>query len=152
MLNDFGYVLDADELDQGMILACQTRLKTDITVEVTLEDEGQTLAIAKSVDGTIDNVTPLTHDIVEIRITLAKALPAFLAGQYVELSIDGITDPRSYSYARAPSLEDANTISIYVRRVPEGLMSNLLHDGKRLGNNVTVSGPHGSFHLRNSPA
>lgn len=149
-LNDFGYVLDADELDQGMILACQSRLRTDISVEVSLDDGATTLAQPKSVSGVISSVTSLTHDIVEVRITLQRALPDYLAGQYAELSIAGIEDARSYSYARAPAVEDPRTVSFFVRRVPEGAMSNLLHDGNRIDSEVQLSGPHGSFYLRDS--
>jgi len=149
-LVDFGYVLDSDELDEGMILACQTRLKTDITVEVSLDEDNQSLAKPETVEGSISSVESLTHDIVEVRITLKQELPSFVAGQYAEITMDGIEDARSYSFARAPSLEDTNTLSFYVRRVPEGLMSNLLHDGKRLGSQVSVSGPHGTFYLRDS--
>ncbi len=36
-LNDFSYVLDGEQLKSGMILACQSRLKTDIVVEVDFE-------------------------------------------------------------------------------------------------------------------
>lgn len=152
-LNDFGYVLDAEELDQGMILACQTRLRTDITVEVNLDDgAAPALAQPQDVQGTINTVTELTHDIVEIRISLDQALPDFIAGQYAELAISGIDDARSYSFARAPSLEDPNTVSFFVRHIPNGLMSTLLHDGNRLQSRVTVSGPYGSFYLRDSTA
>ncbi|MBX2835402.1 MAG: 2Fe-2S iron-sulfur cluster binding domain-containing protein, partial [Gammaproteobacteria bacterium] len=52
-LNDFGYVLDADELDQGMILACQTRLRTDISVEVTLENQTASFVPAQESAGVI---------------------------------------------------------------------------------------------------
>lgn len=151
-LSDFGYVLDADEMDQGTILACQTRLKTDITVEVSLDEESSILAQPQRIEGAISSVSSLTHDIVEIRISLAGKLPDYLAGQYAELSIDGIAEARSYSFARAPSLEESGTVSFFVRQVPDGLMSSLLHDGERLGSNVTVTGPYGSFYLRDSNA
>jgi len=140
------------ELDQGMILACQTRLRTNISVEVTLDDEGTTLAHAESSNGVICDVKSLTHDIVEVRIKLAQSLPDYVAGQYVELKIDGIEDARSYSYARSPFHENPDTVSFFVRRVPDGLMSNLLHDGNRLGSEVSLSGPHGTFYLRESAA
>lgn len=151
-LNDFGYVLDADELDQGMILACQTRLRTNISVEVSLDEQVSSLAKAQNTQGVINSVSTLTHDIVEVRIKLEQPLPQFVAGQYAELTMDGIEDARSYSYARSPALEDADTVSFFVRRVSDGLMSNLLHDGDRLGNKVNVSGPHGTFYLRDSTA
>lgn len=36
-LNDFAYVLDKEMLDKGMILACQSRLKSDVVVEVDFD-------------------------------------------------------------------------------------------------------------------
>ncbi len=36
-LNDFSYVLDGEQLKSGMVLACQSRLKSDIVVEVDFE-------------------------------------------------------------------------------------------------------------------
>ena len=38
-LNDFSYVLDGDQLKSGMVLACQSRLKTDIVVEVDFDQK-----------------------------------------------------------------------------------------------------------------
>ena len=38
-LNDFSYVLTGEELDDGYILACQTMLRSDIEVEVLLEEQ-----------------------------------------------------------------------------------------------------------------
>lgn len=36
-LNDFAYVLDADMLKKGYILACQSQLKSDLVVEVDFD-------------------------------------------------------------------------------------------------------------------
>lgn len=36
-LNDFSYVLDGEQLKDGMILACQSRLKSDVTVSVDFD-------------------------------------------------------------------------------------------------------------------
>ena len=71
-LNDFSYVLDADELDAGTILACQTRARSDLAVEVILDQNAATLAQAQNVGGTIKSSTPLTHDIFELTIELQK--------------------------------------------------------------------------------
>ena len=38
-LNDFSYVLDGEQLKSNMILACQSRLKTDIVVEVDFDQK-----------------------------------------------------------------------------------------------------------------
>ncbi|MBS0311471.1 MAG: 2Fe-2S iron-sulfur cluster binding domain-containing protein, partial [Proteobacteria bacterium] len=36
-LNDFSYVLTGEEMDAGMILACQTSLRSDVEIEVALD-------------------------------------------------------------------------------------------------------------------
>ncbi|MDG0996117.1 MAG: 2Fe-2S iron-sulfur cluster binding domain-containing protein [Gammaproteobacteria bacterium] len=36
-LNDFAYVLDGAQLKSGMVLACQTRLQSDVEIEVDFE-------------------------------------------------------------------------------------------------------------------
>ena len=38
-LNDFSYVLDGEQLKSGMVLACQSRLKTDVVVEVDFDQK-----------------------------------------------------------------------------------------------------------------
>lgn len=38
-LSDFAYVLTGEHLKEGMILACQSELKTDIVVEVDLDQK-----------------------------------------------------------------------------------------------------------------
>lgn len=38
-LNDFSYVLDGEQLKNGMVLACQSRLTSDIEVEVNFDQE-----------------------------------------------------------------------------------------------------------------
>ena len=147
-LNDFSYVLDEDELDQGMILACQTRLRSDIEVDITLDESALSLAIPETAAGVISHTKPLTHDILEVRIELDNALPAYVAGQYAEVTVAGIDQPRSYSYACAPSREEPNQLTFFVRHIPGGAMSGWLHSENRVGQKVSVSGPHGTFYLR----
>ena len=149
-LNDFSYVLDGEELDQGMILACQTRALSDLQIAVSLDDSLGELAKAQSVAGTITESIQLTHDILQITISLEDALPRYLAGQYAEITAAGISAPRSYSFACAPSRQSQKEITFYIRHVPNGEMTTWLHAQSRTGNAVTVSGPHGSFFLRDA--
>lgn len=151
-LNDFSYVLDEREMDAGMILACQTCLRSDVEIEVRMED-GPALSPAKSVPGVIVLSRPLTHDILEIRVRLEEAMPPYLAGQYAELSVPGVIDkPRSYSFATAPQGEVIDHVSFFIRHVSGGQMSTWLHESNREGTGVTVNGPYGSFWLRESEA
>jgi toluene methyl-monooxygenase electron transfer component len=149
-LADFAYVLDDAELDAGTILACQTRLRSDITVEVELGSVQ--LAQPETTGGVIQTAQLLTHDIVQVVIALENPLPAYRAGQYAEIMVPGIEKPRSYSFACAPTGETVSTVTFHVRRVPKGEMSNWLHASNRVGAAVTVSGPHGTFYLRESEA
>lgn len=38
-LQDFSYVLDGDQLKSGMILACQSQLKSDVVVDVDFDQK-----------------------------------------------------------------------------------------------------------------
>jgi xylene monooxygenase electron transfer component len=157
-LSDFAYVLDGDQLNEGKILACQTQLKSDIVVEVELgAGEDMARAIA-SIEGVIEKTRMLTHDIMEVTITLDthfqhSAEPdvdghAYRAGQYADISFPGIEKPRSYSFAKAPYNEGEKELTFFVRKVPGGELTTWLFGEDRVGSRVTVEGPYGSFWLR----
>ena len=152
-LNDFSYVLNQEELDAGMILACQCALRGDVEVEVALDRPATALSQPRTLSGVIAQARPLTHDILEVRIRLDEAMPTYLAGQYAELAVPGLIDkPRSYSFASAPENEEQGHVSFYIRHVPDGEMTGWLHGGQREGERVSVTGPYGSFWLRESTA
>lgn len=149
-LNDFSYVLSQEEIDAGMILACQTCLRSDVEIEVALTTD-VALHPARSVPGVIAAYRHLTHDIVEIGIALDQPIPGYLAGQYAQLCVPGLIDqPRSYSFASAPGDGAIERVSFYIRLVPGGGMTTWLHDADRTGCRVDVCGPYGSFWLRES--
>jgi CDP-4-dehydro-6-deoxyglucose reductase len=68
----------------------------------------------------------------------------YLPGEYVLLEDHnrGIP-PRSYSIANAPRPD--GQISLLVTRVPNGQTSTWVHDDLRTGDEVSVSGPYGTF-------
>jgi CDP-4-dehydro-6-deoxyglucose reductase len=157
-LADFSYVLDGAQLKDGMILACQTALKTDVVIEVELGSADEAVSAIVDTEGVIDRARLLTHDIMEITIRLATPFPhaatpgsrpaAYRAGQYADIGFSGISQPRSYSFAKAPETEAQNELTFYIRKVPNGELTTWLFDSDRVGTTVTVSGPYGSFWLR----
>lgn len=150
-LSDFSYVLDGPELDAGMILACQTSLRSDVEIEVKLIQNSAALSIPKSINGVISSVKALTHDIHEITIKLDEVIPKYLAGQYADLSVPGlIKKARSYSFACAPQGENVDEIKFFIRHVPGGEMTGWIHQENRLNQRVNVTGPYGTFWLRES--
>ncbi len=149
-LADFSYVLDGKELDDGMILACQTQLKSDVEIEVEYVQSSKTLSVPETIDGSISNIEQLTHDIRAITVKLDKNIPAFLSGQYADLKVPGVIDKgRSYSFANAPEGSD-NEVTFFIRHVPNGEMTSWIHADDRLNSRVELTGPYGTFYLRDS--
>ena len=148
-LSDFSYVLSQEDLQAGMILACQSELQSDVQIEVDLlEDSEQSLNIS-SHKGLIHSMNPLTHDIVELVIKADEDIPRnALAGQYAEISVNDIDQPRSYSFAKSPTKENDREVSFFVRRVPDGEFTEWLFADDRVGESVDITGPYGSFYLR----
>ena len=94
-----------------------------------------------------------THDVVSL--TLRADEPTMLrfdSGQYLTLTaeIDGELLSRCYTIASAPTRPDS--LSITVKRVAGGPVSNWLHDHVRTGTRLWVTGPHGRFSTTQHPA
>ncbi|MEY4766721.1 MAG: hypothetical protein RI907_3394 [Pseudomonadota bacterium] len=139
-------VLSDDELDAGMVLACQAVPQGDVRIEVDLSRS----AACRSVSGRVVQQERLTPDIVRLRVQLDEALP-YKAGQFAQLSFDSLPGlARSYSFANAPG-PDAQ-VSFFVRCVPGGRLSGHVHGQDHTGQRVSVQGPLGDFWLRPADA
>ena len=97
-----------------------------------------------------------TLKIVEIRretedsITLCFKQPGlrkikYLAGQYLTLifRINGRRYIRPYSFSSAPSVDAM--LEITIKRIPNGLVSNHIHDKVKIGDSIEVLQPMGDF-------
>lgn len=69
-------------------------------------------------------------------------LPPFLAGQYVNVFLDGTSRP--FAISSSPARLDHYDLT--VRRVPNGRISNLMIDALAVGDTLTTTGPMGTFH------
>lgn len=76
----------------------------------------------------------------------------FKPGQFVtlELTIGGEKVMRSYTISSSPSVP--YSISLTIKRVPGGKVSNWLHDHLREGDEVVAHGPVGNFNIIDHPA
>lgn len=159
-LSDFSYVLDGEQLNEGMILACQAQLKTDVVIDVELGSGEDNVVSISSIEGVLEKTELLTHDVMKLTVKLDEpflhvAEPgesagdhAYRAGQYADISFQGIEKPRAYSFAKAPENEDDKELTFFVRHVPNGELTSWLFAEDRTGSPVTVNGPYGSFWLR----
>jgi benzoate/toluate 1,2-dioxygenase reductase subunit len=138
--------LSAAEAEQGYILACQCRPTSDAVFQVQA-----TSTLCKTqvhrYQGTLVELTSLSDSTITFAIELDEGQPAiaFLAGQYVNITIPQSTETRSYSFSSKPN--DTKT-SFVVRNLPNGKMSTYLAQQAKLGDKLTFSGPFGSFYLR----
>ena len=76
----------------------------------------------------------------------------FEPGQFItlELDVEGETINRCYTISSSPARP--HTLSITVKRVPGGKVSNWLHDTVRPGTQIRVLGPAGEFTCARHPA
>lgn len=93
---------------------------------------------------TVAEVVPATPTSATFRMRARAGglLPPFLAGQYVNLFIDATSRP--FAISSSPARRDHYDLT--VRRVPGGRVSNLLLDTLAVGDEVTTTGPMGTFY------
>ncbi|MCC5811617.1 MAG: 2Fe-2S iron-sulfur cluster binding domain-containing protein [Ectothiorhodospiraceae bacterium] len=147
---DTSYVLGADDLQRGQILACQSLACTDLRLAVEGLQPQQRIPAPRATEGEIIAMRPLTADILEIRLRLQSPMP-YLAGQYAELARKGIPGARQYSFARGSG--DGHAVSepcFFVRHVPGGRFTAWLHHQAVVGDCLSVQGPYGDFWLRDA--
>jgi ferredoxin-NADP reductase len=88
----------------------------------------------------------ITHDVADFVLEAQEPTRfSFEPGQHltVSISVSGQRLSRCYSLSSPPTRPDSLTIT--VKRVPGGPVSNWLHDHVRPGDSLEVSGPLGSF-------
>nr|WP_238590111.1 benzoate 1,2-dioxygenase electron transfer component BenC [Pseudonocardia sp. AL041005-10] len=146
------YLEDAltdDEAEQGYLLACQATPRSDMVVQIAT-----TSAVAKTSAtthrGTVTAVNRLSDTTVDLRIEIEQRDKlAFLPGQYVNIAVPGTEVTRSYSFSNGP---DETELSFLVKITPGGTMSEYLDQRAAAGDEIELTGPHGSFFLRESEA
>jgi naphthalene 1,2-dioxygenase ferredoxin reductase component len=135
--------LDEAARAEGLILACQSKPQTDVTVEWLGEVDNVVYPVRKHT-AVVSDLARVTHDITRVRFELTNMPMAFAAGQYAELSF-GRMPVRPYSMANRP---DQTLLEFHVRRMPNGLTSGYVAERLQVGESVRLKGPYGSAYLR----
>jgi NAD(P)H-flavin reductase/ferredoxin len=142
---DASYLLTAEEVQLGYILACQSVPKTlDVEIEVDLSRAKKRLNRGKVV-----KQEKLTHDITLLEFEMDEA-PVFKAGQYAKLSLESLPNiTRDYSFASKPSADNTR-VSFFIRHVSNGAFSSAVQQENLVNANIELQGPFGEFYLRES--
>ncbi|EIJ48679.1 electron transfer component of chlorobenzoate 1,2-dioxygenase [Herbaspirillum sp. GW103] len=135
--------LSSDEAEQGLVLTCQMIPQSDCVVAVPVASTACKTGSAKFA-GKVAEVSAFGEAAFELVLEVAADAPAFLPGQYVNITVPGSGQHRSYSFS-SPS--GAKRMSFLIKNVPGGLMSGWLARAGS-GDALEMTGPLGSFYLR----
>jgi CDP-4-dehydro-6-deoxyglucose reductase, E3 len=134
--------LTADEAQDGHILLCQARARSDLVVEARLVASVTDVEI-KTLPCRIARLTQLAPDVMQVflRLPAVESLK-FLPGQYLDILLDR-GKRRSFSIASPP--HDSELLELHVRRVPGGVFTDGLFGGATAGTLLRIEGPIGQF-------
>jgi NAD(P)H-flavin reductase len=121
-------------------LACQTAVKSDATITVSLDDRCCPRVLPQVLDASVVQRRALTHDMLEF--TMHSASPAnFVAGQYMLVKAEGCEGARAYSMSNLPNGE--GLWQFIVKRKQGGSFTQLVFESLHPGSRVTLRGPYG---------
>lgn len=137
----YGEVHGGEGAEPGIVHACQCRIVDDIVIE-----RGQAPS-ARTVEGVLTSLLPLSADVVEVNIRTDRAL-LHHPGQYAKVEFEGFP-ARPFSMTHAlRGRPGRQTVSFHVRRMKGGRVTPTLGRGVRPGHRVSISGPYGSAYFR----
>lgn len=136
--------LDEDEAAARQVLTCQMVPVSDCVIDVPVA-AAQCKTTLSQWQAEVVRVTTLSDSAFEL--VIATDGIAFLAGQYINVQVPGTPHLRAYSFSSQPGEREGRFL---IRNVPGGIMSHWLAERARPGDILTLSGPMGSFYLRES--
>ena len=118
------------------------------TLTVRAADAETAARSSEEMDGvlTCAQIRTVTHDVKSFVFRRpGGAALRFAPGQYLAFTVDlgGKSVERCYTISSSPALQ--GLLSITVKRVPGGPVSNWLHDRLGVGDEVRATGPFGEF-------
>jgi CDP-4-dehydro-6-deoxyglucose reductase len=133
------------EIADGMILLCQARARTDLSIE-TFEVRSADTGASKRLPCRIERAVPLSHDVMGLflRLPIAEDF-RFEPGQYIDILLAG-GRRRSFSIASPP--HDARPLELHVRRIAGGEFSDRLFHEDTRSSLLSIEGPLGNFTYR----
>jgi CDP-4-dehydro-6-deoxyglucose reductase len=133
------------EIADGLILLCQARAESDLSIEI-FEAAAPDEVLIKRLPSRIERIVPLAHDVVALylRLPAAEAFN-FKPGQYVDVLLSK-GRRRSFSIASPP--HDSRLLELHVRRARGGEFTEPLFAGGMAGAVLSIEGPLGHFIYR----
>jgi propane monooxygenase reductase component len=144
------FALPDFEKEEGYTLLCRAHAYEDVTIELLNYDEDMIrsgLPIQDAVAEVVSN-DPVTHDMRHLVLRLVEPGEIkFFPGQYVDITIPGTEETRSFSMANTSSRESGQ-LEFVIKVYPDGLFSHFLDTTLAVGDRLQLTGPYGVFTLR----
>jgi propane monooxygenase reductase subunit len=149
------FALPDFEREEGFTLLCRAHVYEDVTIELLHYDEEMIrsgLPVREAVTEVIAN-DPVTHDMRHLVLKLVGGTEndfKFFPGQYLDITVPGTDEVRSFSMANT-SARESGQLEFIIKIYPDGLFSGFLDTELKVGDRLTVTGPFGVFTLRDAP-
>jgi propane monooxygenase reductase subunit len=147
------FALPDYEKDEGYTLLCRAHVYEDVTIELLNFDEDMIrsgLPIQQAVAEVVSK-DPVTHDMRHLVLRLIEPGEVkFFPGQYMDISVPGTDQVRSFSMANTSSRD--GLLEFVIKVYPDGLFSQFLDKELQVGDRLELTGPFGVFTLRESDA
>ncbi len=148
------FALPDFEKEEGFTLLCRAHVYEDVTVELLNFDEDMIrsgLPIKEAVAAEVVANDPVTHDMRHLVLKLVDETEfKFFPGQYVDITVPGTDEVRSFSMANT-SARESGQLEFIIKIYPDGLFSGYLDKELKVGDRLELSGPFGVFTLRDAP-
>ena len=142
-------LVPGDEIDEGVRLACQVKLKEPIKIEIPDElfNVREYSAVVRKIEDITPKIKHLVLDIVE------GGEIDFKPGQYVQLVAPPYAESdesvqRAYSIASCP--DDKGFIELIIGYVEGGICTTNVHKYLKEGDHVNFNGPFGNFFYKDN--
>ena len=147
------FALPDYEKEEGFTLLCRAHVYEDVTIELLNFDEDMIrsgLPIKEAVAEVVANVR-VTHDMRHLVLKLTDTDDfKFFPGQYVDITVPGTDETRSFSMANT-SARESGQLEFIIKIYPDGLFSHFLDTKLQVGDRLNLTGPFGVFTLRDAP-
>jgi len=147
------FALPDFEREEGFTLLCRAHVYEDVTIELLNFDEEMIrsgLPIKEAVAEVVAN-NPVTHDLRHLVLKLVDTDDfKFFPGQYVDITVPGTDETRSFSMANT-SARESGQLEFIIKIYPDGLFSHFLDTKVQIGDRLNLTGPFGVFTLRDAP-
>jgi benzoate/toluate 1,2-dioxygenase reductase subunit len=134
-----------DEEEEGYVLTCQLTPKSDLIIRIPATSDVAKTSIS-TYEGELVSNERLSDTALAFSIKLddRKSL-GFLPGQYVNITVPGTDQARSFSFSSGPGDDE---VKFLIRNTQYGVLTTYLRERAKAGDRISFNGPLGSFYLR----